>query len=94
MSENDISVCSSCLLVAIRLQELIKLRNLEHPSDPIRSLLLDMDFRCVCFTHGLLLHRLLNQGQLRQHSCRWLGHIWSSGGVRKRTAGYSGAVNW
>ncbi|XP_011604778.2 rRNA N(6)-adenosine-methyltransferase ZCCHC4 [Takifugu rubripes] len=32
-----------------RLQELIKLRNLEHPSDPIRSLLLDMDFRYAQF---------------------------------------------
>lgn len=93
MSDEDISVCSSCLLVAIRLQELIKLRNLEHPSDPIRSLLLDMDFRCVCFTHRLL-HRLLSQEQLRLHSCRWFGHICSSGGVRKRTAGYSGSVNW
>lgn len=30
-----------------RLQELVKLRNLEHPGDPIQSLLLDMDFRSV-----------------------------------------------
>lgn len=29
------------------LQELIKLRNLEHPGDPVQSLLLDMDFRSV-----------------------------------------------
>lgn len=40
------------------LQELIKLRNLEHPRDPMQSLLLDMDFRSVvepcCPPSGLL----------------------------------------
>lgn len=30
-----------------RLQEQIKLRNLEHPEDPVQSLLLDLDFRWV-----------------------------------------------
>lgn len=48
MSKNDsLIVDIELLTVAIRLQELIKLRNLECPGDPIRSLLLDMDFRCV-----------------------------------------------
>uniref|UniRef100_H3CLE3 rRNA N(6)-adenosine-methyltransferase ZCCHC4 n=1 Tax=Tetraodon nigroviridis TaxID=99883 RepID=H3CLE3_TETNG len=32
-----------------RLQEMIKLRNLEHPGDPVQSLLLDMDFRYAQF---------------------------------------------
>lgn len=33
--------------VCVRLQELIKLRNLEQKNEPMKSLLLDIDFRLV-----------------------------------------------
>ncbi len=38
------------MVVAVyaRLQELIKLRNLEQKHEPMKSLLLDIDFRLVC----------------------------------------------
>ena len=34
--------------LCVRLQELIKLRNLEQKHEPMKSLLLDIDFRLVC----------------------------------------------
>lgn len=37
------------VFVSARLQELIKLRNLEPKHEPMKSLLLDMDLRFVSF---------------------------------------------
>lgn len=36
------------IVAAARLQELIKLRNVEQKHEPMKSLLLDIDFRLVC----------------------------------------------
>lgn len=40
---------SSVMIIAVcaRLQELIKMRNLEQKHEPMKSLLLDIDFRSV-----------------------------------------------
>lgn len=41
-------------VVCARLQELIKMRNLEQKHEPMKSLLLDIDFRLVCVGMQLL----------------------------------------
>lgn len=39
--------CVMIIAVCARLQELIKMRNLEQKHEPMKSLLLDIDFRSV-----------------------------------------------
>lgn len=42
--------------VCARLQELIELRNLEQKHEPMKSLLLDIDFRSVCVIFFIVDH--------------------------------------